>query len=427
MLTPSRRAAALALHAVFGEARRVPEGWDRDLGPEDAALARAMLGLAVRRWGRLQAWFESKLRDARRGAPLGSRVAAALGAVQLAWLPGISDHAAVHECVELAGDRELGFPPHRGLLNAVLRAAAKDRNALAAELAALPADLDLPPFARKAMEAALTPRGQMEALPRLWERLQTEPSPTFHALQDEDLPEGLVPDPTCPGALVLAPEASFPRPWLMSGAGMVQDRSSQALMAFAFEGQPTRILDACAAPGGKTTALARRFPGAQITALEQDARRSERLRQNLAFRKVEAHIITSEAARWMETAEIAFDLILLDAPCTGSGTLQKHPEMAWIGDAIDRDRLVNVQRRLLEAAATRLAPGGLLIYAVCSWFAEEGLAHRDPLLKAHPDLTPMAAWPAAFGRGEAASSVFLPDPLAWTGEGFQAFALQRKA
>lgn len=426
-MTPSRRAAATALHAVFGDARRVPEAWDRGLAPEDAALARAMLGLVLRRWGRLQAWFETRLKDARRGAPLGSRVAAALGAAQLAWLPGISEHAAVNESVELAGDRELGFPPHRGLVNAVLRAAAKDRSALAAELATLSGDLDQPPFARRAMEAALAPRSQSEALPQLWDTLQTEPAPVFRALRDTPLPEGLMPDPTGPGALILAPGAPFPRPWLVEGAGMVQDRSSQALMAFAWNGQPARILDACAAPGGKTTALAQRFPAAQITALEQDARRSERLRQNLEVRKVKAHIITSEASRWLETTELHFDLILLDAPCTGSGTLRKHPELAWIGDAIDLGRLCAVQARLLKAATARLTPGGLLLYAVCSWFPEEGLAHRDVLLKAHPELAPVAVWPSTFGRGEAASSVFLPDPLAWEGEGFQGFALQKKA
>lgn len=426
-MTPSRRAAATALHAVFGDARRVPEAWDRGLAPEDAALARAMLGLSIRHWGRLQAWFESRLRDARRGAPLGSRVAAALGAVQLAWLPGVSGHAAVNEAVELAGDRELGFPPHRGLVNAVLRAATKDRGALAAELAALPGDLDQPPFARRAMEAALAPRAQSEALPQLWERLQTEPPPVFRRLRDTPLPEGLVPDPACPGALLLAPGAPFPRPWLVSGDGMVQDRSSQALMAFAWDGRPARILDACAAPGGKTTALTQRFPDAQVTALEQDARRTERLRQNLEARGVRAHVITTEASRWLETTELDFDLILLDAPCSASGTLRKHPELAWIGDAIDLGRLATVQARLLEAASARLAPGGLLVYAVCSWFPEEGLAHRDILLKAHSELAPVAVWPSAFGRGEAASSVFLPDPLAWEGEGFQGFALQKKA
>lgn len=428
MPTPARTHVAHALHEVFGEKARVPDIWDRDLG-EDAALAQALLGLCLRRWGRLQAWVKPKLKEPDRGVPLGTQVALAMGLAQLAWLPGVSDHAAVNEAVALAGSRELGFVPHKGLVNALLRRAAKDRPGLAAELDALPAALDRTPAAERALRAALAPHGAEAELEALWARLQQPPRPSFRRLQGEQ-PEGLVADPELPGCLRLVEGAPFPRPWLETGQGMVQDRSSQALLAYAWDQPTPRILDACAAPGGKTTALAHRHPGAALTALEVHPRRADRLRQTLAQRGIAAQVLHADAAEWLERTEGDFDLILLDAPCSGSGTLQKHPEWPWV-DHSDLPRLTGLQRRLLAAAAERLAPGGLLIYAVCSWLPEEGAVHREWLREARPDLLPAPVWPAALGPALGGSgdrqptATFQPHPLRWEGEGFQAFALRR--
>lgn len=426
MPTPARLHVAHALHEVFGERGRVPDIWDRDLG-EDAHLAQALLGLCLRRWGRLQAWVKPKLKDPERGVPLGTRVALAMGLVQLAWLPGVSDHAAVNESVELAGSRDLGFVPHKGLVNAILRRAAKDRSTLAAELDALPATLDRPAAAERALRAALAPHGAEGELETLWARLQQPPRPSFRLLKGA-IPEGLVADADLPGCLRLTEGAPFPRTWLESGAGMVQDRSSQALLAYVWNHPVTRILDACAAPGGKITTLALCHPGAALTALEVHPRRVARLRQTLQQRGLTAQVIQADAAEWLETNETAFDLILLDAPCSGSGTLQKHPEWPWLAHD-DLPRLMGIQRRLLTAAADRLAPGGLLIYAVCSWLPEEGEAHREWLAGARPDLRPAEVWPAPLGvpapGGGAFTACFRPHPLRWEGEGFQAFAVRR--
>jgi 16S rRNA (cytosine967-C5)-methyltransferase len=424
MPTPARLHVAHALHEVFGEKGRVPDIWDRDLG-EDAHLAQALLGLCLRRWGRLQAWVTPQLKDPSRGVPLGTRVTLAMGLAQLAWLPGVSDHAAVNESVDLAADRDLGFVPHKGLVNALLRRAAKDRAALAAALDALPATLDRPAAAERALRAALAPHQAEAELETLWTRLQRPPRPAFRLLAGE-APEGLTPDADLPGCLRLADEAPFPRPWLEAAQGMVQDRSSQALLAYAWDRPVTRILDACAAPGGKTTTLALRHPGAALTALEVHPRRVARLRQTLQQRGLEAQVIQADAAEWLETTDATFDLILLDAPCSGSGTLQKHPEWPWLAHD-DLPRLTGLQRRLLAAAADRLAPGGLLIFAVCSWLPEEGEAHREWLAEARPDLRPAAVWPAALGADSdgATTAFFRPHPLRWEGEGFQAFAVRR--
>jgi 16S rRNA (cytosine967-C5)-methyltransferase len=420
MATASRVAVARTLHLVFGEGARVPDAWDAGLPGPDAGLANALLGQCLRRWGTLQAAIRPQLKTPGRGLPLGTQVALAIGLAQLAWLPGVSDHAAVNEAVELAAARDLGFPPHKGLVNAILRRAARDREGLRADLDAMEPALDRSPFTERVLLAALAARGG-QGLEALWKRLQAPPHPHFRQLRPGPPAPGLVPAPDLPGALVLAPEAAFPQQWLASGAGMVQDLSSQALMAFRWDRPAARILDACSAPGGKATALGLRYPEARITALERHPARARRLEDNLQARGVRAEVVVEDACPWLLRDGPAFDLIMLDAPCSGSGTLQKHPELNWLGGALDLARLARTQEALLEAALPRLAPGGLLIYAVCSWLPEEGLAHRKRLLAASPRYRPAEIWPQAMGSGD--GSLFRPDPLAWPGEGFQAFAV----
>ena len=426
MATPSRIAVARTLHLVFGEGARVPDAWDAGLATADAGLANALLGQCLRRWGTLQAGIRPQLKDPARGLPLGTQVVLAIGLAQLAWLPGVSDHAAVNEAVDLATNREVGFPPHKGLVNAILRRAAKDRPALAAGLEQLDPALDRSPFTERVLQSALAPRGGSGA-EALWHRLQAPPHPHFRPLRAEPLPPGLEPLETPAGALRLAPDAPFPVQWLAEGAGMVQDLSSQALLAFRWERPVARILDACSAPGGKATALGRRYPEARITAVERNPARARRLQENLRLRGVRAEIVVEDACAWLlkDGPLPGFDLVMLDAPCSGSGTLQKHPELNWLGDALDLARLVQTQRNLLEAALPRLAPGGLLIYAVCSWLPEEGRAHLERLLASRPGYRPAAIWPASMGTEAGPTSLFRPDPLAWAGEGFQAFAFTR--
>lgn len=419
MPTESRLRVARALHAVFGQGSRIPDAWDADLPREDAAFGQALLGVCLRRWGRLQAQVQPRLRDAARGLPLGSQVSLAIGLAQLAWLPGVSDHAAVHESVDLAADRTLGFPPHKGLVNALLRAYAKDRDALRHELEALPASLDRSPFAERVLGAALEPGPLEDRLEALWAKLQEPPRPAFRTVREGPLPEGLLPDPDLPGCLKLAPDAAFPREWLASGAGMVQDRSSQALMAFRWDRPVQRVADLCAAPGGKTTALALRWPTASVCAVERNPRRARRLEENLHLRGLQPELVVDEAAAWLHRTGRTFDVILLDAPCSGSGTLRKHPELVWLGEELDLPRLAKAQADLLDAACGALEPGGLLVYSVCSWLPEEGRDLVASVLAHRPGIQPCPVWEP----GPVAS--FIPDPLAWEGEGFQAFAFTR--
>jgi len=269
----------------------------------------------------------------------------------------------------------------------------------------------------------LAPQHAEAHLEELWTRLQEPARPAFRIVKDGPLPAGLLPDPDLAGAYGLAPGAEFPRQWLTLGNGMVQDRSSQALLAFHWDAPVRRIADLCAAPGGKTTALALRWPEAELVAVEQHPRRARRLEENLRLRGIRARLVVEEAGAWLQRTGETFDLIVLDAPCSGSGTLGKHPELVWLGDGLDLERLRKTQAALLDAALRSLAPGGLLVYSVCSWLPEEGLGHQTAaLVKAH-GVKPCPVW--AQGPGTPLAAAFTPDPLAWTGEGFQGFALKK--
>ena len=422
MTTPARLSAANALHDVFAKGRRVREDWNKWLSPEDAGLAQAILGLCLRRWGRLNAWCLPKLKDASRGLPAETQIALSIGLAQLAWLPGVATHAAVDESVSLVLQEKIGFPPHSGLVNAILRSASGNRDALASELDSTPDEADRSPFAELLLKAALQDDLSSENVRVLWGKLQRPPLPAFVVLSGEP-PGGLVPDAQFPDARRLIPGTPFPTDWLRSGAGMVQDISSQALMKFRwpFEKTPMRILDVCAAPGGKTTMLAKMWPLANIFAIEQNPRRAERLRENLAARSVRAQIEVVESVAWMRSGGRPFDLILVDAPCSASGTIRKHPELVWIYKRQEIERLVRVQENLIDAAVSRLSPGGLLIYSACSWFPEEGLNHLSRLESFNPKIKPALIWPDA--DGAALTHIFRPDPLTWDGEGFQGFAV----
>jgi len=420
MPTPARLSVARALSDVFIEGRKPRWGWDKGLSPQDARLARAILGLCLRRWGRLGIWCAQKLKNPERGLPPQTKIHLNMGLAQLAWLPGVAPHAAVSEAVELVSRRDIGFAAHKGLVNSILRAASNDRKRLAAELESLSPSLDRTLIAESLLKAALRENHTLENLETLWGRLQQPPEPSFVALWGQP-PCGLIRDNRWPHPYRLMPKCPYPLDWLRLGIGMVQDISSQALMLFDWDkpsSSPLRIADICAATGGKTTSLYYRWPNSQIFAIDQDSSRAKTLRENMNARNVSARIEVVDAVAWLANQGTPFDIILVDAPCSGSGTIRKHPEIVWTLQEADISRLAETQAKLLDAALPKLAPGGLLIYSVCSWFPEEGVAHLQRLLQCCPNIGPAAIWPGS-------SHLFCPDPLAWEGEGFQGFAITK--
>jgi 16S rRNA (cytosine967-C5)-methyltransferase len=134
------------------------------------------------------------------------------------------------------------------------------------------------------------------------------------------------------------------------------------------------IADLCAAPGGKTAQLA--HAGARVTAVDRSVARMARLRDNLTRLALEAETVVTDAAEWQgakggESGE-GFDGILVDAPCTSTGTIRRHPDVAWLRQEADIAALTALQKRLLQKAVTLLRPGGTLVYCTCSLEPEEG-------------------------------------------------------
>lgn len=179
-------------------------------------------------------------------------------------------------------------------------------------------------------------------------------------------------------------------PGFAEGWVSVQDAAAQRAAGLLLGGLPTsakrrRVLDACAAPGGKTAHLLERAD-LDLWALDQDAGRCERIHDNLRRLGLQATVRVADAgapADWWDGRP--FDAILLDAPCSASGIVRRHPDVRWLRRAEDLSRLAQAQRRLLDALWPLLAPGGRLLYATCSVFRAEGEGPVRGFVAAHPD------------------------------------------
>ncbi|MEO1307027.1 MAG: transcription antitermination factor NusB [Pseudomonadota bacterium] len=176
-------------------------------------------------------------------------------------------------------------------------------------------------------------------------------------------------------------------PGFTEGAWWVQDAAA-AIPARLLEVKPgQRVLDLCAAPGGKTMQLA--AAGAQVTALDISEARLARVRENLERTQLSADLITADALSWKP--DETFDGILLDAPCTATGTIRRHPDLPFAKDGSGLKELLTLQAALLDKAITWLRPGGRLVYCTCSLLTEEGEQQISAARERHPDLTLVSA------------------------------------
>jgi 16S rRNA (cytosine967-C5)-methyltransferase len=166
-------------------------------------------------------------------------------------------------------------------------------------------------------------------------------------------------------------------PGFAEGAWWVQDAAAALPARLLGEVAGRPVIDLCAAPGGKTLQLA--AAGARVTAIDRSAPRLERLRQNLARLGLHADVLAADAAEYRPPEPAA--AVLLDAPCSATGTIRRHPDVARTRRPGDLAALAGVQDRLLDAALAMLRPGGLLVYCVCSLQPEEGPARIDALLQ----------------------------------------------
>ena len=357
---PTRDAAFDLLTAVLDRRRPLEEALDAlpPIALRDRAAAHRLVAATLRRLGTLDAALEPFLK---RSPPDPVRHVLRLGAAGLLLLDTPA-HAAVATAVALARSRRLHA--FAGLVNAVLRRVAEAGVAALAELDS--PRLDTPAWLWTSWghdARAIAMAHQHEAALDLTLRPGAVP------------PDGGLVLPT--GSVRFPPgTAVTPIPGFEQGDFWVQDAAA-ALPARLLAPQPGELIgDLCAAPGGKTAQLA--AAGAQVTALDRDATRLERLRDNLRHWHLRAETIAADAAAWHPATR--FDAVLLDAPCSATGTIRRHPDVPHLKRPRDVRALTETQDRLLAAAIAMLRPGGRLIYAVCSLQPEEAAPRIETAL-----------------------------------------------
>ncbi len=389
----------------------------------DRGFVRLLVATVLRRLGQIDAAVEASL--TRPGAPKATVLdLLRLGAAQLLFL-GTPAHAAVDTAVTLAAER--GAAPYKGLVNAVLRRLAREGQAIIAGQDA--GRLNTPDWLWLAWRHAYgTARTRAIVEAHLHEAplditVRDDPAGWAERLEAALLPTGTLRRP--PGGAVAD------LPGFAEGAWWVQDLAASLPAKVMGDVAGRRVYDLCAAPGGKTAQLCAR--GASVVAIDRSARRLERVGENLARLHLTAEVVAADAATWIPDEGPA-DAVLLDAPCTATGAIRRHPDVQRLKTPDDVAKLARAQGRLLARAVDLVKPGGLVVYCTCSLQPEEGEAQIDRLLAADDRVERMPVTADELdglaepinGRGEIRT---LPGMLAERGgiDGFFVARLRRRA
>lgn len=404
--------------------------------------AQALLFHVLRQWGRARALRDRLVQ--REPTPLADALLCT--ALALAWDPEhapYAPHTLVNQAVE-AAKRHKRLQPQAAFLNACLRRFLRERDAL---VAATQADLQ-----------ALWnhPRWWIDRLqadhPDHWQTIlqaNNQPGPmtlrvntrqtSREALRAQWLAQGIHSEPVGEQGLVLqAPLPVQQIPGFKDGICTVQDAAAQCaapLLLHGFSrpqgrppGRPLRVLDACAAPGGKTAHLLELLADDdQVLALDVDAERCQKIHDNLTRLNLRAQVRTADAAdvaSWWDGQP--FDAILLDAPCTASGIVRRHPDARWLRRESDVAQLAHIQRELLAKLWPLVAPGGRLLYCTCSVFRQEGAEQIETFARYNTDAHLLPSW-GHLRPQNAATPPGLADNLAGDHDGFYLALLEKRA
>ena len=411
------RTEALRLIAGVLDRGRMIENAGSGLAPEVRAQAEGLADLVLRRLGQLDdllARFVTK----KPGPPVDH--ALRLVAAELCFA-GTPAHAALDMGVRAV--KAAGAPRMAGLVNAVGRRIAEQGSAIAASQDA--AHLSMPPDL-----AARLADDWGEDAAALIARAHLEPPPHDLTLRDPGEAETLA---RTLGGRSFAGSVRIARAGQISaldgfaeGRWWVQDLAASLPARLLGDIAGRRVLDLCAAPGGKTLQLA--AAGAEVTALDVSAPRMERVRENLARTGLDAQLVVADALAW--EPEAAFDAILLDAPCSATGTIRRHPDLPHRDIAAGLPKLIELQARLLDRAFGWLAPGGRLVFCTCSLLKAEGEDQIAAFLArtpgARPILAELPALPWAVSAGQLRTR---PDQMAEEGglDGFFAASIAASA
>jgi 16S rRNA (cytosine967-C5)-methyltransferase len=379
----ARRIAAEILEAVLRRRRPLDEQLDGEhahpglaaLDDRDRALVRMLAATVLRRLGTLRHLLSRYLEQ---GFPADAprvETTLLLGAAQILWLD-VPDHAAVDLSVRLvqADRRASRFP---GLINAVLRRVARDGPEALQQIDA--AAFDTPAWLMTRWSArygAKTARAIARALahpPPLDVTVKSKAAEWAARLRGSVLPTGTV------RTVAQGPVSRLPG--YTEGAWWVQDAAAALPARLLGDVRGLAVADLCAAPGGKAAQLA--LAGAKVTAADRAPSRLARLQQNFARLGLQAETVAADATEW---AAGPFDAVLLDAPCLSTGTIRRHPDVAWLKREADLAALTDLQRRLIDRAVALTRSGGLLVYCVCSLEPEEAEDQVAAALARHPYL-----------------------------------------
>ncbi len=335
-------------------------------------------------------------------------------------------HTLVDQAVD-AAKAARGTRMQAGFLNACLRRFLREREALCA-------GLDADPVARWNHPLWWVDRVRRDH-PEHWEAMldaNNQPGPMAlrvnrRRVARDDYRQtlqaaGLAAEPVGDDGLVLAAPQPVDRlPGFARGHCSVQDCAAQLAAGLLLDGRDwperARVLDACAAPGGKTAHLLERGD-VDVLALDVDPKRCERIHDNLRRLGLAAEVQCADAAKtavWWDGRP--FDAILLDAPCTASGIVRRHPDVRWLRRAADVDQLVAIQRQLLEALWPLLRPGGRLVYCTCSVFKAEGADQVAAFLGRHTDAV-LQPSPGHLRPGNVGATGEFPDNVPGGYDGF---------
>lgn len=356
-------------------------------GP-DRGFARALASTVLRRRGSLDHVLGAYI-----DRPLPKKAARAMDILRIAAAQSLfletPAHAAVSTAVEIAGERK-EIAGYAKLINAVARKVAK---AGPAAIKDLPARVDTPGWMWRAWERSYGPAKtraiaqahQHEAPLDITVKKADTAGIWAERLEAEQLPTGSLRLNDVRNVTTLA--------GFDDGAWWVQDTAASLPAKLLGDVNGKRVLDLCAAPGGKTLQLA--AAGAQIVAIDKSGDRLKRLSENLQRTGLRATTIKEDVLRW--SSKDKADAILLDAPCTATGTIRRHPDIPWGKDETDLDALKKLQAAMIDHALTMLKPGGTLVYCVCSLQPEEGERQANAALIRHASLARIPITPEETG------------------------------
>lgn len=412
--------AVLAKQTPLDEALVAHDGLAK-LPERDRGFARTLVATTLRRLGHVD-----RLIDGCLAQPLPQKASAVRDILRIAatelLILGVAPHAAVDSAVNLVRSR--GHEKFAKLANAVLRRLDRESRETIGTLPALDA---LPDWLAESWrgtygdETAEAMAAAVQREPTLDISVKQDPDHWAEALGAERLPTG-----TLRRAIDGRIDAL---PGFAEGAWWVQDAAAAlpARLLGAVSGRT--VVDLCAAPGGKTAQLA--SLGASVIAVDRAPRRVKRMQANLTRLRLAATCVTADAAAWRPP--VAADAVLLDAPCSATGTIRRHPDIPWLKGAADIAKLASLQDRLLDAAVAMVKPGGLVVFCTCSLEATEGPERIDALLSRNPDVARVPVEPLEIGGlAELVSSVgdlrSRPDHLPELGglDGFYACRLIRR-